>query len=61
MKHVLILLSMVFLFSVTSAQTPFYRTTKHKTVNKLSKKQVKKIKSGKNMYKRVNNKVIKNF
>ena len=61
-SKVLILAALLICFQLpVSAQAPFAGKTKHKTVKKLKRHQVRKIQKGENLYIRVNGKVKKNL
>lgn len=60
MKKLIIILVLLMAGSTVDAQ-PFAGRTKHKTVKKLSKRQIKKIAKGKSLYKWKNGKIRKNL
>lgn len=60
MKKLIIILVLLMAGSTVDAQ-PFFRRTKHKTVTRLSKRQVKKIAKGESLYKWKNGKIRKNL
>lgn len=61
-RQVAILIVAIFFISIPApAQERFAGSTKHKTVKKMKRHQVRKIQKGKNYYSRVNGKVKKNL
>lgn len=58
MKKIIIVLILLLAVSTVDAQ-PFAGTTKHKTVKRLKKSQVRKIQKGENLYVRVKNGKVK--
>ena len=61
MKKIAFLIMFMLLSSVTFAQQPFFRRTKHKTITRMTNRQVKKVQKGKNLYMHKGSKVKKNI
>lgn len=60
MKKIILLLTLILSFILVEAQTKYYQPTKHKTIKRMTQKQVRQAKVGRTLYERHGDSVKKN-